>query len=1190
MSDIIIEGKNLSDINQSNFQTVGVRGSINFATNYVPNSAISVENNNFQYNTYDVHVARLGQNFEENLPGRVLLPKGLQFITLEPWQGRIHYDEDFVQSLLQSENPYEGLGMGFATQDLNYWQPNSSERGVISVPTDLDYASTSRLYFPYFYTSFMFDPHFSSDVVNTNYRINDFYKRIGNRLGYGAEEREPNVLITKDDRFPLGTYTEEDKQYWEIQTSDPVTRNSQMSSERMKVAQSTKDGVSKLIKSEEEQFSVDLFTFTEREGVTTPLFFYYDKNLHPIEYNKATTGKISFKIELRASGRNGSNELDLYQERKPIRPFLLGLEKDELRNGGTTVGNDPEELIGEGDVFGEGLYYGDQYLTLTAEPNEQSYLLGIYDIPDDNLVSSLSPYAFTMPFQDTQYLARFRPNPYIVFSQRFTDENGNSTIGGAESKGGLRAWLCEFYDDNEDSEWYVQPENNIGGYGAGEAPPFRLEGSRFFSRDFRPFDFGGGYLVIEQTELTENYKFKEFTFQSGSAGIEVPFPEENFLPSNVSSSNQILSYAGGAYDAPGNNINSIKIIKLVEDFRYPAGRLQIYANYGLIFHVIRNLNNEVDFENNFADALKYGPFKFVTSRKEFGDLEDFSFEDTKSFKTFENNEGPIRRLLIAAPGIGYANADYLPSGDNAHLTPIQETGYDFGNFVYHRLASPNSMTFPDDAIEEIIFKGPEEDEPITFDQMINFRFRLQEIYGNNTIAEDKIYPPTYDNNPASATYGVNLLVRGSSLFSDPTLYDGDNNPGIGGGAYDYGPGLIDQTTGGFFRVPLNPLVAYTQTAQDPDSDDVFYLVNWEVNPDLNQDIFDSLEETVEMFGGFDRNYYNLTSLETRAGYKGIQLKGYYIENNQGELVLDHQTHGDGQGKIMEIITSEITASISYQPLQRGVYVKAVDVGSIPTNIERVALNSMIPFRTIEESGAINAEMQGFGRSVVYSLSPQQESSPPQIQTYVAQENGDLTLSTDISPGLTNQALGIEWDPESWSPLGGGTIKYTAPDSRDATIGNENDVSKFWKYIEIRVATTETADGEQSENQAAADPDYFISLNVFPTPGAGGTIRLMDVNGPIITDVVPLYPIEGYDSFLDLTAEERTIELIAIPNGTPFESISEAGTWSFLPNPTQDANELGFISDRITFGNHIATITFAEPGPITIKYEWFGGPS
>ena len=43
--------------------------------------------------------------------------------------------------------------------------------------------------------------------------------------------------IVKDDRFPLGTYTEENKQYWELQTSDPVSRDSQFSSQRMQTAQ-----------------------------------------------------------------------------------------------------------------------------------------------------------------------------------------------------------------------------------------------------------------------------------------------------------------------------------------------------------------------------------------------------------------------------------------------------------------------------------------------------------------------------------------------------------------------------------------------------------------------------------------------------------------------------------------------------------------------------------------------------------------------------------------------------------------------------------------------------------------------------------------------------------------------------------------------------------------------------------------
>ena len=32
-----------------------------------------------------------------------------------------------------------------------------------------------------------------------------------------------------------------------------------------------------------------------------------------------------------------------------------------------------------------------------------------------------------MPSQDVQYLAKFRPNPYIIMRQRFIDEFGDGT-------------------------------------------------------------------------------------------------------------------------------------------------------------------------------------------------------------------------------------------------------------------------------------------------------------------------------------------------------------------------------------------------------------------------------------------------------------------------------------------------------------------------------------------------------------------------------------------------------------------------------------------------------------------------------------------------------------------------------------------------------------------------------------------
>ena len=55
MSDIIIEGKNLDDITQSNFQTVGVRSSIHFVTDYIPNQGIDIDAHPFKYDTLENH-------------------------------------------------------------------------------------------------------------------------------------------------------------------------------------------------------------------------------------------------------------------------------------------------------------------------------------------------------------------------------------------------------------------------------------------------------------------------------------------------------------------------------------------------------------------------------------------------------------------------------------------------------------------------------------------------------------------------------------------------------------------------------------------------------------------------------------------------------------------------------------------------------------------------------------------------------------------------------------------------------------------------------------------------------------------------------------------------------------------------------------------------------------------------------
>ena len=55
----------------------------------------------------------------------------------------------------------------------------------------------------------------------------------------------------------------------------------------------------------------------------------------------------------------------------------------------------------------------------------------------------------------------------------------------------------------------------------------------------------------------------------------------------------------------GSDETDIRTIKLVQDFSIHCGRLNIYANYGLITFAIHNFNNTVDFENDFGGALRY---------------------------------------------------------------------------------------------------------------------------------------------------------------------------------------------------------------------------------------------------------------------------------------------------------------------------------------------------------------------------------------------------------------------------------------------------------------------------------------------------------------------------------------------------------------------------------------------------------
>ena len=106
MSDIIIEGKNLDNINQSNFQTVGVRSSFYAPTNDFgftagPEGVVTLQTqgnlsfnfpNDFRFGTLEDHASRFGQTIDVFGEFGFLLKN----TTVEPWQGRLHYDYEIT--------------------------------------------------------------------------------------------------------------------------------------------------------------------------------------------------------------------------------------------------------------------------------------------------------------------------------------------------------------------------------------------------------------------------------------------------------------------------------------------------------------------------------------------------------------------------------------------------------------------------------------------------------------------------------------------------------------------------------------------------------------------------------------------------------------------------------------------------------------------------------------------------------------------------------------------------------------------------------------------------------------------------------------------------------------------------------------------------------------------------------------
>ncbi len=132
------------------------------------------------------------------------------------------------------------------------------------------------------------------------------------------------IFEERDGRFPLGTYTLNNRDFWENITFDRTTQDSQINPKNfdgeVRTAfgrlMDTPDGPTVSTKADN-YFSVETLPYvrnlTTREVV--PVNEYYDKKLESDKYESATEGKVKLKFGLRSSGRTSEGNINLFGNR-----------------------------------------------------------------------------------------------------------------------------------------------------------------------------------------------------------------------------------------------------------------------------------------------------------------------------------------------------------------------------------------------------------------------------------------------------------------------------------------------------------------------------------------------------------------------------------------------------------------------------------------------------------------------------------------------------------------------------------------------------------------------------------------------------------------------------------------------------------------------------------------------------------
>ena len=569
-----------------------------------------------------------------------------------------------------------------------------------------------------------------------------------------------------DLRFKLGTYTENNRNFWEIQTVNPITRKSQFQNEDLKTA--TAKRKNELVISDEVNWSVDTFPFIiDENNETTPLYFYYDKGLHPREYNNAVNGKVNLRIELRESGRAVDGNIDNFLPRLPYRPFYLGLTKNSY---GTEA---------DGRLLGDGAFNFEDSVRIEIIPNNDTYFERWTNRDNNQTISTNTIYSFSMPQSDFELVANIRLNPVI----RMT-----STINGTESEEAGRVWfgiideypsegdmlantltdarrIHNFYSDESLND--VIPDEGTSNLSVGttrghdnvfiltdreidqaqsdedytvyaytwgsnvqdleaypDLPQFSLSisGSIYEQNIYRPEQV----IKLYSESSAPRYSFINYTYLNQDGELqEIPDP----YTGGSSDAELILAgqYTVGEIPTLLNYTGPKGVHTILLTPEYPDGVLQIYANYAVAFYRVRSYNRwKNSNEQNLAYRLRYGYGTVTLNEQEVPTTLEYMLGENLIVSAEPAQDGYDLGEFFFWPGPPSATFDF----DENIINTI--VGDDSRFFVSEQF-TPDS-----DQVQQIILN----EDDITY---IGHKFKQEGVYVKVSKAED------------SADFSINLV-------------------------------------------------------------------------------------------------------------------------------------------------------------------------------------------------------------------------------------------------------------------------------------------------------------------------------------------------------------------------------------------------------------------------------------------------